>query len=411
MTKTKQALRIAVISSTAPPTSGGGVGSAHYNLFRGLREQGLNAELFLFFQRGQVPSADILEKYIHRFGSPARLHKALLTINKWIFAVLSPGKIAWNTVDIVASAIGVRRMNRSLREFDADVIILPDHGAPGLFIHHRKDAALCLVAHHNPARLTEPSLGNYSRLDARIAVWLEQRLMRKISKVICPTQHMRSWFEKTYTFAGPVRIIPNVVFKDDITTRLSKNLRATMGLPEDAIVIGIPSAQTTIKGAQLVPEILRGMAAAIEGKIGVFLAGEIDASIANGLAGLPKNVRLYTPGRLAHDEYLAAFATCSFGVFPSLRDNYSMALVEASVLGVPMLAFDSGGNADVVEDGKNGYLFPNRDTKAMAASAAKLIQSPEALTALQASARSYAQSHFDASRTIEEYIKFCLRSG
>ncbi|MEX2162272.1 MAG: glycosyltransferase family 4 protein [Anaerolineales bacterium] len=411
MAKEIQSLRIAVISSTAPPTSGGGVGTAHYNLFRGLREKGLNAELFLFFQRGAVAtaSADELEKYIHRFGPPARLRKALLTINNWVFAILSPGKMAWNTADIVTSAIGVRRMNRSLKEFNADVIIFPDHGAPGLFIQHQKDARIHLIAHHNPARLTEPLLGNYSRLDARIAVWLEQRVLRNVRKVVCPSHHMRTWFAKTYRFEGPVKVIPNVIFKDDILPKPTKDLRATMGLPADVIVIGIPSAQTAVKGARLLAEIIRSVAAATPAELGFFLAGEIDKEVAAELERLPKNARLYAPGRLAHDEYLAAFSDCSFGIFPSLRDNYSMALVEASVLGVPMLAFDAGGNADIIVDGSNGRLIQDLDAQAVTMAAVQLIREPQALRALRESTRQYARSHFDAGRTIDEYIDFLLK--
>lgn len=400
--------RIAIISSTAPPTSGGGVGTAHYNLFRALRENGLNVELFLFFQRGTVAPGQgaELEEHIHRFGPPTRPHKALLILSKLVFALLAPGKIAWNTVDVLASAIGVRRMNPALAKFDPDIIILPDHGAPGLALRHHRDAVLHLISHHNPLRLAEPSLGNYSQLDARIAVWLEQRVVRNVSKVVCPSHHMKDWFERTYRFDGDIKVIPNIVFKDELPAAQAADLRGRMGLAADATVIGIPSAQTRVKGSHLVPDLIREIAAASTKEVGFFLPGEIDPGTQSRLSELEGRVRVFMPGRLSHNEFLAAFKSCDFGLFPSLRDNYSMALVEASMLGIPMVAFNSGGNADIIEHGHNGLLAPEPDPQGLVAAASSLINDPQELEKLRKSTKDYAATHFDSSAVAGEYIRF-----
>lgn len=404
----KQSLRIAIISDTAPPTSEGGVGTAHYNLFRALQEKGLDVELFLFFSRSLDSSMpnDVIERKIHRYGPPPRLHKLLLHINKLIFAVLSPGKVAWNTVDILASGLGVRRMNSALKIFGADITIIPDHGAPGLWIYQRKETPLYLIAHHNPKRLSEPLLGNYSAIDANIAVWLEQKAMPKIRKVVCPSHHMKSWFEKTYRFDGEVKVIPNIIVKTDIQEVPVTDLRIGMGLNKDAVVIGIPSAQTPVKGSRLVPQIIGGIAEKTERRIGFFLPGEIDPDLAIALRLLPSNVRVQLPGRLSHSEYLSAFKGCSFGIFPSLRDNYSMALLEAVVCGVPMVAFDSGGNADIIRDGENGILIPNLDVQALVSAAVALALHTETLKELSKKTIRYSDNHFDGTQTVKQYIDF-----
>lgn len=409
MTKT-QPLRIAIISDTAPPASEGGIGTAHYNLFRSLQEIGFETELFLFFDRGQdVPSPTVLiDKKIHRYGPPKGIHKLLLLMNKLIFSILSPGEIAWNTVDILASGLGVRRMNVALKKFEPDITIIPDHGAPGLWVCQRKATPLCLIAHHNPKRLSEPVLGNYSALDANIAVWLEQKAMRKIHRVACPSHHMKTWFERTYQFDGEVRVIPNIVIKSEIQELPVDDQRISMGLQYDAVVIGIPSAQTAVKGSRLLPEILRGIAEKTDREIGFFLPGEIDPDLALNLGLLPKNARVQMPGRLTHDEYLAAFKSCSFGIFPSLRDNYSMALVEAVICGVPMVAFNSGGNADIIRDGENGILIPSLDVQALVRAAVSLVLNQETLRKLTTKTLEYSEDHFDSKETVNQYVDFFL---
>jgi glycosyltransferase involved in cell wall biosynthesis len=53
-------------------------------------------------------------------------------------------------------------------------------------------------------------------------------------------------------------------------------------------------------------------------------------------------------------------------VVPSHQEPYSMILQEALAAGVPVIAADSGGPADVVLAGVNGTLFPDGDAAALA---------------------------------------------
>ncbi|MCW5877846.1 MAG: glycosyltransferase family 4 protein [Anaerolineales bacterium] len=399
--------RIAVISDTAPPTSGGGVGVAHYNLVRALRQRGCEAQLFVFFERGGASVADsLLRTAVHRFGPAARLQKVMLLLNKWLFALLAPGKTAWNTVDIFASWPGMRKLNKALARFDPDHIVVPDHGAPALWLRASRRAQITLVAHHNPMRLATMDLDTYSELDARWAVSLEQRSLPKISKVISPSHHMQDWFKKTYTFGGPQTVIPNIVIAEDLAQVPVVDLRPRLGLPADALLVCVPSAQTVVKGSRMLPGVLAGLASQVRRPLGVFLPGELDPEMQKSLPGLPENVRLYAPGRLTWEEYIAFLKSCSLGLFLSLRDNYSMALVEAACCGVPMLAFDAGGNADIIESGVNGLLIDAASPEQMVQTALGLFKAPGQLKSLQQRTRTDAQYRFDSQRVVQQYLDF-----
>lgn len=51
----------------------------------------------------------------------------------------------------------------------------------------------------------------------------------------------------------------------------------------------------------------------------------------------------------------------------------SLAMIEAFSMGIPVVASDYGGNPWMVEPGQNGYLFPSRDSAAMAEAIGKLM--------------------------------------
>lgn len=55
----------------------------------------------------------------------------------------------------------------------------------------------------------------------------------------------------------------------------------------------------------------------------------------------------------------------------------SMALLEGMSLGLPSIVSDYGGNPWLVKDGDNGLIFPSRDSRALAACIARLMDRPE----------------------------------
>lgn len=62
-------------------------------------------------------------------------------------------------------------------------------------------------------------------------------------------------------------------------------------------------------------------------------------------------------------------------VLPSYREGLPIVLLEAAALGIPMVSFDiETGPAEIIEDGKNGYLVPPYDVGMMSEKIEHLIQ-------------------------------------
>jgi len=78
-------------------------------------------------------------------------------------------------------------------------------------------------------------------------------------------------------------------------------------------------------------------------------------------------------------------------VFPSPKEGWGIANVEAAACGTPALASDSPGLRESVRDGVTGYLVPHRDADALAARMLEVAGDPGLVARLGAAARTFAE--------------------
>jgi glycosyltransferase involved in cell wall biosynthesis len=64
-------------------------------------------------------------------------------------------------------------------------------------------------------------------------------------------------------------------------------------------------------------------------------------------------------------------------VFPSETEGLSNAVIEAALVGLPIVACDIGGAREIVLDGKGAYLVPCRQPQALAAEIARVLDQPD----------------------------------
>lgn len=392
--------RIAVVAPSAPPFGGGGVVTAHYQLFRFLQSAGLDTSLLTFNEVGV--HAD--EPGIFRFGASARLRKLLDFMVYLYLKAQGSRQPAYQLVDIINSVPGVLRMNRVLRQIRPEVILIPDHGAPGLFLDPG-GARVFMAAHHNPSRFVHnPLLGDFCPIDAARAVSLEQRMVNRVEAVICPSAYMRGQFERTYRFSGRVAVIPNLLDHSYIDAIPVRDIRHELGLQQTVPVLYIPSAGSILKGARFTAELARRLGT-LHGKVlAVYLSGQIPAELQAELTTLPDNVRLFMPGQISNDRNISYVKSCSFGISPAIVENFSMAILEAGFCGLPMVTFDVGGNPELIEEGQNGFLAPFPDLDALVAGAAKLLDN-SVCTAMHQTTLTNVRSRYDFKKTGRRYLE------
>ncbi len=89
-------------------------------------------------------------------------------------------------------------------------------------------------------------------------------------------------------------------------------------------------------------------------------------------------------------------------VFPSHEESFGNVLCEAGAMQVPVVASNSGGVPDIVENGVTGILVPPLDSKALADGIRFYIEDVEKRNLHSQNARNYIINKFEFNRQIEK---------
>ena len=366
-------MKVAVIAGSAPPLSQGGVASAHYNLFRFLRDEGFATKLFTHEDR-RVPDADDpdIVRALPIRGVAAAMRQATAL---W-FRLTDPGTSAYQVNDVLEWTSAAPALRSAVRAFAPDVIVVPDRGLPLLWLDVPERCRVIQIEHHNPARFSSPLVlaSTPSRSDISAAVRLGQRALAKADVVVCPSHYMREELERTFRFTGPIEIIPHVLDATAFAGVQPRSAAGELALPATTPIVYLPAGGSPVKGERYVLALVRMLLAA-RPELGFFVSGTLSPVLRAELDAAGLGARVYSPGPLPWQDNLALVAGCRIGLAPSLAENLSMAILEALQLGIPVAAFDVGGNRDLI-DQTCGALVPFLDLPALVDAVVELLDSP-----------------------------------
>jgi glycosyltransferase involved in cell wall biosynthesis len=98
-------------------------------------------------------------------------------------------------------------------------------------------------------------------------------------------------------------------------------------------------------------------------------------------------------------------------VLPSFGEGMSNTLLEALACGLPLLATRVGGNPEVIEDGRSGWLFSPGDVGDLSRRLEAMAAKPEIRGTLGAAARARATTVFSLEGMIERYRSLYLNAA
>jgi glycosyltransferase involved in cell wall biosynthesis len=114
--------------------------------------------------------------------------------------------------------------------------------------------------------------------------------------------------------------------------------------------------------------------------------------------------RLELTGVLSPSEVRSQYAMGGIFVMPAVTDwkgeqeGFGMVIVEAMAYGLPVVASRSGGIPDIIRDGENGLLVPERDGVALADAIERVIHDGELAARLATAARDDVRHRFAPAR-------------
>jgi glycosyltransferase involved in cell wall biosynthesis len=299
-------MRIAVVTSSPPMTEGGHMVIAR-ELTRALREAGHEADILVTPQNrfGRQASAYLATWLTDVTSSEGRPIDQIISLRYPSYAVRHPRHVCW--------------LNHTMREY---YDLWPRFSAPlspqGLLKERVRRAGIHAADKYLLTKNVQTLFVQSRTIQQRLAMWPALR-----STVLYPPAPQRAYRADAY---GPVFLF---------VSRLDPLKRGDL----------VVRALATPDGAGL----------------DVVMAGEGDerASLERLALELGVSGRVSFPGRLSDDDLLSSLAWCRAVIFPPLQEDYGFVTVEAFASRRPVITCaDSGGPAELVQDGVSGFVAP-----------------------------------------------------
>jgi len=259
----------------------------------------------------------------------------------------------------------------------------------------------------------EDACGNCPQLGSRTANDLSARNLRakrrayngKKMYIVSPSNWLAASARKSSLFRPfEVSVIPygiDLKIFRPIDRRMARDL---LRLPQDARIVLFGAVNATLddrKGFSLlcsaIDELARGVGRADNMQLVVF--GSSEPREPPDL-GIP--VRFM--GKLSDDASLVClYSAADVLVLPSRQENLANAVIEAMACGTPAVAFDIGGNGDLVDHLETGYLAKPFEPGDLAAGISWVLSDGDRLKALSEAARKKCEQKFDLDVVCYQY--------
>lgn len=177
------------------------------------------------------------------------------------------------------------------------------------------------------------------------------------------------------------------------------DLEAEFGIPGDAFVVGTVANFRPRKGIEVLIEATRHLPADVP--IHLLLVGaEMDhPALSEAISRSPLADRIHRAGFRA--DACALIAACDCAVLPSTkREGLPKTVIEAMAYAVPPVVTDTGGSAELVEDGVSGLVVPPGNPEALALAISRLVRDPAGARSMGEKAQRRIDERFNIRETI-----------
>lgn len=173
---------------------------------------------------------------------------------------------------------------------------------------------------------------------------------------------------------------------------------------QNSFVIGFVGRFDEVKRLHLMTKVARKIVYSTKGLMFVLVGDGVEKKAIEteidreGLADY-----FYLPGStLDTAPYYRSF---DLFILPSRIEGFSLALLESCSSGTAAIAFDVGGNSEIIQDGRTGYLIPLDDIDQLAQRISYLHKNRVILAKMSSSARCFVEQNFSISQRIKKLIQ------
>ncbi|NND90301.1 MAG: glycosyltransferase [Granulosicoccus sp.] len=291
------------------------------------------------------------------------------------------------------------RLNRAVERFRPQVV--HSHhpflvGGTAMRVAHTLKLPLVFTHHTRYEDYTHNVPGD-SPLLKRFVKNLATNYANLCDQVFVPSQSIQTII-RNRGVTSPVNVVPTGVDPDAFAKGERSNTRQSLGIPDDAFVIGHLGRLTREKNLPfLIESIIACMCSAAMSRpvhCLIYGSGPLEQFVLSQFDTAGLSEYLHLPGVVDEDELADAYHAMDVFAFASTSETQGMVLTEAMASGVPVVAIDASGVREVLDDGVNGHLLPGAVVRDFA----------DALASIAAlNAAGYAQLQQGARQTAERF--------
>lgn len=157
-----------------------------------------------------------------------------------------------------------------------------------------------------------------------------------------------------------------------------------------------------VYGAELLVEaVARLRAGGVAAELALLGGGSRSDAIRRRAAALGVGEAVHLPGPVPPEAVRAWLARAAVAAYPSYRESFGVAALEASAMGRPVVASRVGGLPEVVVEGTTGVLVPVGDVGALTDALAALLRDPERRATLGAAGVRWVREHFSWTASLD----------
>lgn len=166
-------------------------------------------------------------------------------------------------------------------------------------------------------------------------------------------------------------VIPNGINPAEFDS-VEPNWRSGVGIPDDAILVTFAGRVLKTKG---ILDLLTACAQLDNPRLHLLIAGDGEMELLEPWRSDP---RVHILGKVVHSELLTILKDTQIFCLPTAYpEGLPTVILEAGALGVPVVATDRGGIAEVVKDGETGLIVPAEDPTSLSRALQSLIDFAE----------------------------------
>ena len=229
------------------------------------------------------------------------------------------------------------------------------------------------------------------------AIGYQMRVLQGSDHVIAVTEAERAFLCQKGLSPRRVTTAGNGLRLESYPRRDALACRRLLGLPDDAFVVLFLGRQVEYKGLGTTVEAFRRLRAR-NPRVHLLVVGPETDFSRRLFAGLGDRSGIVNLGRVSDDVRLDALNACDCLVLPSRGEAFGIVFLEAWLMGKPVIGPRSAAVETVITDGRDGFLVPVGDPRAVEVALERWISEPSLARKMGVKGRERVLERYTTSR-------------